>query len=309
MTLIDTLVPLFAVIGLGFGAVRLGLVPAQAVPALGALVIRLALPALIFLALTGASPAEFFDRALLLAYAAGSLATMGLCVVLARFVFRLDRPEIAVIAIGVSMSNSGFMGFPIGQALLGSQAATTVFAHAMMVENLVILPIGLILLARVQSGGVSGRALAADLARNPLILALAAGVTASALGITLPGVATATLGLLAQIASPLALLVIGGMLASLSGGARARPVALILAGKLALHPLAVWAAAAALPGAASPLTGAGILFAAMPMVTIFPLLCARAGAVSGRLAAVALMAATLASFFTLPVAIRMLGLA
>lgn len=309
MALIDTLVPLFAVIGLGFVAVRLGLVPAQAVPALGVLVIRLALPALIFLALAGARPAEFFDRALLLAYAAGSLATMGLCVALARFVFRMGRPEVAVIAIGVSMSNSGFMGFPIGQALLGTQTATTVLAHAMLVENLVILPVFLVLLARLQSDAVSSRALAADLARNPLILALAAGVTVSALGITLPGVATATLGLLAHTAAPLALLVIGGMLAGLSGGAPAGPVALILAGKLALHPLAIWAAAAALPGAASPLTSAGMLFAAMPMVTIFPLLCARAGAAPGRLAAVALMAATLASFFTLPVAIRLLGLA
>lgn len=309
MTLIDTLLPLFLLIALGFGAIRAGVVAAGAVPALGALVIRLALPALVFLALSRRPPAEVFEPTLFTAYAVGSLATMGLCVMVARALLGLGRAETAVVAIGVSMANSGFMGFPIGQAVLGAETAATVLAHTMLVENLVILPLGLMLLARAQSAQGAGQGLAGALLRNPLIIAIVAGVALATTGLHLPGVIRGVLDLLAQLAAPLALLVIGGMLASTPGGGARVPVVLILAGKLALHPLAVWAALLAMPGAPSPLAGAGVLFASMPMVTIFPLLCAPAGAAAGRLAALALMVATLGSFATLPLVIMLLGLA
>jgi len=83
-------------------------------------------------------------------------------------------------------------------------------------------------------------------------------------------------------------------------------VVLLVAGKLVVHPLTVWAALALVPDLDLALSVGAVLYAAMPMVTIFPILAARGG--QGQLAAKGLLAATLASFATLPLAITLLQL-
>ncbi len=304
MSLTDTLIPLFALIALGFGAVRLRLIAAEAVAPMGAVVIRLALPALIFLALAASPPAEAISPWLLAAYAAGSLATMAAALALARWGLGLDWAAASVVMLGAAAANSGFMGYPVAQALMGTEVAGRLLAHCMLVENLLVLPLGLAAMAWAQAG--SGVSPWAGVLRNPLIWALLAGLAVSALGLALPAPLTRALELLARMSAPLALLVIGGMLAGLSVRAGAGAVALAVAAKLGLHPMAVWAALQAVPALPPGLAAGAVLFAAMPMVTIFPLLAARAG--QGALGATALAAATLAAFATLPLIIPALGL-
>jgi len=310
MTLAGVLLPLFALIALGFASVRMRLIPAEGVAPMGAVVVRLALPALIFLTLAATPPAEAINPALLAAYGAGTLATMGLCLGLARWGLGLPAPVGATVLLGVALSNSGFLGFPLAQALFGADLAGRLLAHCLLVENVLVIPLGLTALALAQGAdgrapGAGGREALAGLARNPLLLALLAGLAVSALGLPLPAVVRDVLGMLARISAPLALLVVGGMLASLPARGGAAAVGLLVAGKLVLHPLAVWAALALLAVPAELAPGA-VLFAAAPMVTIFPLLAARGG--QGRLAAMGLLAATLGSFATLPAAIVLLGL-
>ncbi|MGY6695695.1 MAG: AEC family transporter [Roseinatronobacter sp.] len=309
MYLVHTVFPLFAVIGLGWLVVRSGYLDKQSVAPVGQVVIKVALPALIFLALAATPADQAFDIAFLVAYGLGSVMTMALCFAAARTLFALSHAEAAVIALGVSMSNSSFLGFPIAQALLPAEQAVRIFAHCLVVENLLILPIALLLIA-FNSPEQSTRPRLSILwaqIRNPLLLALVAGGTVSMLGLELPVAARTVLQLLAQLSAPLALLVIGGMLASLPARGRARAVALVVVGKLGLHPLAVWGALAIFPGVSAPLATAGVLFAALPMITIFPLLAARAG--QGQLAAFGVLAATLCSFATIPLLIHILGLA
>lgn len=304
MTLTETLVPLFLLIGLGFAAVRLRWLAPEGVAPAGQIVVRLALPALIFLAVAAAPPAEVLQPGLLVAYAAGSLAAFGLALAAARLALGLDPGAAAVVGLGSALANSGFMGFPVAQALMGPETAGRLLAHCMIVENILVIPLGLVLMAR--AGAAGGGGVWAGVLRNPLLVALAAGLAVSAAGLTLPGPLRAALDLLARLSAPLALLVIGGMLASLPAQGRPGAVALLVAGKLGLHPLAVWAGLAVVPGAGGGLAAGAVLFAAMPMVTIFPLLAARAG--QGQMAATGLIAATLASFASLPVAARLLGL-
>jgi malonate transporter and related proteins len=309
MVFLQTLLPIFAVIAIGFGAVRSGYLDRAHVAPAGQIVIRIALPALIFLALATTPATEAFDLRFLLVYGAGSFAVMVICAACARWALRMTWAEAAVVGLGVSMANSGFLGFPIGQALLGPETAIRIFAHCLIVENLVILPLALLFLSLAQQEPSSSpyARLVRDVLRNPLMLALVAGGAVSLLGLPLPIPAQATLKLLAQLSAPLALLVIGGMLASLPASGRIGAVGLIVGGKLVLHPLAVGLGAALMPGLSPQIAAGGILFAAMPMITIFPLLAARAG--QGQLAAFGLLVATLGSFASLPLVIHLLGLA
>jgi malonate transporter and related proteins len=300
MLVVNVLVPLFAVIGCGWLAIRSGYLARETVAPAGQIVIRIALPAVIFLSLASAPRDQTFDLPFLLAYAVASLAVFGACFAAARFILRMTQPEAAVIALGVGMSNSSFLGFPIGQALLGPELTIRTFSHCLIVENLLILPIALLALTPSGAGGILR-----DVGRNPLLIALVAGVAVAWLGVPLPEQVQSALTLIARLSAPLALLVIGGMLASLPAQGKLGAIGLLLLGKLVLHPLAVVLAAQGL-GAPDDLARAGVLFAAMPMITIFPLLAARAG--QGQLAAAGLMAATLASFGTLPIVIHLLAL-
>lgn len=308
MVLFDTLLPLFAIIGIGWFAVRNSYLGAETVQAAGQIVLRIALPSLIFLALASSPAGEVFDPRFLLVYGAGSLGVLILCYSIAMFGLRLDKGASAVVALGVSMANSGFLGFPIGQALLGQERGIRIFAHTLIVENILILPIALLLMAL--AGGEATPPLRKRLVRqvllNPLIIALVAGGLVTTAGLGLPESLRAVLDLLSRLSAPLALLVIGGMLASLPIAGRAASVGLIVLGKLVLHPLAVALAALVVSGTAPEMIQAGVLFAAMPMITIFPLLAGRVG--QGQFAAFGLLAATLGGFVTIPVVIYLLGL-
>ncbi|MFN7003448.1 MAG: AEC family transporter [Roseinatronobacter sp.] len=308
MILIQTILPIFAIIGLGFVAVRTGYLDRATVAPAGQIVIRIAMPALIFVALASTPIDQALELPFLLAYALGSLAVMGATFALARLALGLTALEASVAALGVSMANSGFMGFPIGQALLGAEDAIRIFAHCLVVENILILPLALLLLALygpAEAAGIRTR-IARDVLRNPLMIALAAGAAFSALGLSLPGPAQSVLEMLTRLSAPLALLVIGGMLATLPVAGRTTSVGLIVLGKLGLHPLAVWLAMALVPGVSPLMAAGGVLFAAMPMITIFPLLAGKAG--QGQLAAFGLLAATVTSFATVPLVIHLLGL-
>ena len=306
MMLILTLLPIFSVIVIGWLVVRTGYLDSSAVAPAAQVVLRIALPAVIFLALASAPRGEAFDLLFLLVYCVASLLALSGVYALARLVLGMSKSEATVIALGASMANSAFMGFPIGQAILGQAHAVRVFAHVLIVENLIMLPIALLLLTAAGNTTLSRVGVLREVLRNPLVIALVSGGAISALGVTLPEPATAILELLGRLSAPLALLVIGGMLATLPASGQLRAVMLIVGGKLVIHPFLVGVGVVLVPGVTPAMAVGGVLFAAMPMITIFPLLSARVG--QGQLAAFGLLSATVLSFLSLPVIIHYLGL-
>ncbi len=145
------------------------------------------------------------------------------------------------------------------------------------------------------------RQMARRLLTNPLILALFFGLTAALLELRLPAPLDRTVTMFAQASSALSLLVIGGRLVGLPLQGMAQRVLPVVAGKLFLHPLLVMTAFAglALVGFVLPteMRQAGILLAAMPVMSIYPILAQRHG-MEGD-AAATLLLSTLASFISL----------
>jgi predicted permease len=305
--------PIFAAISLGFATTRLGLFDRSDMRVLGRFVLHLALPALLFRALATRSLAEIFNPAYLLAYLGGSLLVLALAWWWFRRAERLDAAAAAFRAMGMCCSNSGFVGYPILLLLLAPVAGIAL-ALNMMVENLVMIPLLLLLAERGHHDGAPGwRTLARSLlrlGRNPMILAIPAGLAASLLGAALPAPVSRTIDMFASASAALSLFVIGGGLVGLPLKGLGRDVAPIVAGKLLLHPLAVLAGlwsvrALGMPPLDPALRTAAVLMAAMPMMGIYPAL-AQAHR-QEHVAAPALLAATVASFFTLSGALWMLG--
>lgn len=291
--------PIFVLIGIGFAAVRLKLVPDSLVQSLGFFVLNFALPALILDALLAQDLQQTLNWSYIAAYAAGSLAVFAVVLALLR---ALDKPlpHAAIAALGGCASNSGFVGFPVASLALGAPALTAL-PLSMLVENILIIPLALGLAELgLQEGQTPANVLRKTLrrlSRTPLILAILLGAVLSAAGLRLPGPLATALDMMADASIASALFVVGGTLAGLRAASLASDLPVIVAGKLVLHPLAVAGAFLAIGGVPPGLMAAGIVLAASPMLTIYPILGARFG--YERTGAAALLAATTLSFVTL----------
>jgi predicted permease len=277
--------------------VRAGWLARTDMRVLGQFVLRFALPALLFTMLARRSVAEIFDARFLLAYLGGSLIALTIGWFYAR---RKAASYRAFVGMGMSFSNSGYVGVPVLLPWLGPQAAVAI-ALAMIVENLVMLPLVLTLAerdgARRASATAALRDIATTLLRHPLVLAIAAGVAVAALGLALPAPLQRAVDMMAQASAAVALFVIGGSLVGLQLQGQRLDLAAVAVGKLVVHPLAVAALAWWLLADNTLLRTAAIALAAMPMLGIYPVLAQKHG--HEGFCAAALLVTTVASFFTL----------
>ncbi|WP_066258455.1 AEC family transporter [Hydrogenophaga flava] len=294
--------PIYLCIALGYLATRGGLFDRADMRVFGKFVINLALPALLFNALSQRSVGEIFNGRYLAAYALGSLILLGGAVLWYRKVAHEGMARSAILAMGMSCPNSGYVGYPVLLLTLGAPVAGVALALNMVVENLLIIPILLALadMERHEAGHWRQVVLQTlqGLVRNPLIIAIVAGFLVSALGVPMPSPVSRTVTLFAQASSALSLFVIGGSLVGLQLQGLRTAVAQIGVGKLVLHPLCLLAVMTWLVPIGDPqLKVALLLTGAMPMMGIYTILAQRHG--HEGLASAALLVGTMASFFTL----------
>ena len=297
--------PIYVIVLLGYLSTRFGLFDKPDMRVFGKFVLNLALPALIFNALAQRHITEVLRPAYLLAYLGGSLLIMSMAYLTARHLGGLNRIRSTFLAMGMSCSNSSFIGFPILMLMLAPVAGVAL-ALNVIVENLVMLPLLLVMAENARGGGGTWRQVAAGtlkrLSRNPLVLSVTAGLVVSLAEVELPAPMLRTVTLFAQASGGLSLFVIGGTLVGLSLSSGWQRVVPLVAGKLVGHPLAVLLVISLLPliGVAPmepSLRSAALLMAAMPMLSIYPIL-AQAYGEADR-SATALLICMVASFFTL----------
>jgi malonate transporter and related proteins len=297
--------PIYFTIALGYTCTRLGVFARSEMRVFGKFVINLALPALLFNALARRNIGEILNGSYLLAYALGTLSLITIVLFWCRRRAGLDASDSAVYVMGMACSNSSFVGYPILLLTLAPVAGVALALNT-IVENVLVIPLLLALAEQGREGSghwsVVLRQTLQRLARHPMIIALAAGFCMSLSGWGLPEPVARTVNLFAVCSGALSLFVIGGTLVGLPMRGMGRQVATIAAGKLLAHPLAVLLAALALPllGLAPldpALRMAAVLLAAMPTMSIYPIL-AQAYGREDRSAA-ALLITTIASFFTL----------
>ena len=303
--------PIYIVIALGYLSVRAGLFARADMRVLGQFVLYAALPALLFDAVARRPLGDILEWRYMAVFALGGLATMALGVLWMRRIARQTPLSSVVQAMGMCCPNSGFVGYPVNLLVLGPVAGV-ILGMNMLVENLLLIPLLMALMDAAAGGGhwrAVLRGAVAGLLRNPMVLALVAGLLAALLGLKLPPPLERSVGLFAQASAALSLFVIGGSLAGLQLQGMRRQVAQIAVGKLVLHPLltaaALWGLEAlGMPPLDAKLRIGVVLAAACPMFGIYPILAQKHG--HEGLAAAALLGTTVASFFTISLALWVL---
>ncbi|WP_417691787.1 AEC family transporter [Roseibium sp.] len=304
---------IFLLIAVGRFVVWRGIFDASGMRVLGAYVVNIALPCLIFNALNSSPIAEIFEPGYLIAFAAGSMIMLFGAYLISRKVLGMTGMESTFQGLGMSCANSGFVGYPILHIAMPA-IAPLVLAHNMVVETLMMLPLVLMLAERAQNAHLTGRRLALQigkrLAANPIIWAMATGILFSLSGLHLPGPLAQSADLLASSSAAVSLIVIGGSLGNLSLRSINVKVITIVAGKLLIMPVVMAVVAFSLVNSglitvAPDMLTALILSAGMPTMSLIPILALIYNA--GEEPGVALALSTALSFITISLLLWGLG--
>jgi malonate transporter len=258
------ILPFFAVIALGYLAVRTRFFSEEATVYLTRFVFYFALSAMLFGFAANLDVAAIFSWPFVFAYLSGTTAVWLLVAGLA--LWRGTNREEAVFEAHTGViGNVGFLGIPMLALLLGPQAVGPVLL-VLAVDLIVFSSILTMAITGLRAGRVSMQTfgiLALGLAKNPMIGSVVLGILWGSTGLALPGPVNEFMTLLGAAATPCALFAIGASLAGRSAE-RLEVAAWLSTAKLVLHPLAV-AGACWLFGVGGYNAGVMVAAAALPV--------------------------------------------
>lgn len=294
--------PFFALIGVGYWAGRTRFFTEEATAYLTKFVFYFALSAMLFRFAANLSLAEVLDWPLIGAYLWGCAVVYGIATAVA-FLRKQDVETAAIEAQCAVIGNTGFLGVPMLVLLMGEQAIGPVML-VLAVDLIVFSSLIVILITGSRDGRMSFgilKSVGGGLLRNPMIVAISAGLIWSAFEIPMPVPLDEFLAILGGAATPGALFAIGASLASKS--AERMNVALWLSFcKLILHPLFVAIGALLLFPVDTYSAGVIISAAALPVAGNVYMLAQHYGVAPHR-ASAAILFSTLISVATVSIVI------
>jgi len=268
----QVILPILILLLMGYCSVLIKMVTPEQIKALSAFVIKVALPAFLIQSLAHKNLQDIWHPAYFIAYGGGSLILFIFAFIIYRKFFKNSLTHSAVISMGASMSNTGFMGTAILTMLIGSHAAIYI-SLTLIIENLLIVALMLIL---AEAGMHEQQQLLPllkktffNLLKNPVIIAILVGMSCILLGLHLPSTLGQALELLGKTASPLALFAIGGSLVGIGLTAVNLQSVLLAMLKVILMPSVIFVLFLVTPNVSREMLYAGTLIAALPMPIAF----------------------------------------
>lgn len=291
--------PFFALIGLGYLALRLRILNEAASAALTKFVFYFALSAMLFKLSASLPLAEIWNPSLIGAYlgATGALYALQFALSRARGV---PLAEAAIEAQCTTIGNTGFLGVPMLAVLFGPASVAPILA-VLVVDTIVFSSLVTLLITAAQGQSRSLGPLLLGLVKNPMIVAMIAGFAWTGLGLPLSAPLHETLTILGAAATPCALFAIGASLAGRSLD-RVMVSSWLSFAKMVLHPAAVALFTLVLFDLPKEISGVLIAAAALPVAGNIYILAQHYGVAPQRVST-SILISTTASIVTIPVII------
>lgn len=269
---LNVVLPVFALILVGWLARKLNILGGNALTELNRFVVFMALPALLFDIIANARWADLAQPAFIATFSIGMMVVFFLTMLVQ---LRRTRhlADAAIDGLNVGYANTGFIGFPLALVFLGhGSLAPTLIATILTVS--VLFGIGIVIIETGLQGEVRrhiilGRVLK-SLLRNPLLVSPVIAIFVPALGLEVPDAVNVFLKLLGGAASPCALIALGLFLASQpprktkDGNVT---ITMLVALKLLVQPLLTWWLATSVFNLPALLVHTAVLLAALPTGT------------------------------------------
>ena len=183
---------------------RKGFLSPQGTKDLGAILLRVIIPCVIVKSYI----TEFSRERLLELALSAELALIGfiLAMVISYLVFGKRR---RLENFAASFCNAGFIGIPLAQAIIGEEGVFYIAASVALL-NLFQWTYGVYIMAD-RKDAISAK----TIAKNPVVIAIVIGVVLFVSRIPVPGIVTSTLGYIAGMNTPIAMILMGTYLAKL----------------------------------------------------------------------------------------------
>ncbi len=245
--LLDVILPVFLVIGFGYLAVWRGILNDNAIDGVMRFTQNIAIPALLFRAISQLDLAQSFDFKLLGTYYFGATIAFGLGLLGARALFKRSWEESVAIGFCALFSNSLMLGLPITERAFGADALVSNYAivalHSPFCYGIGITAMEI---ARANAAGTGTstatliKTIFKAMFRNALIVGIGLGFIVNLSGLMLPTPFTDALDLLVRTALPAALFGVGGILVRYRPEGDLKVIAYVCAVTLIVLPAMVW---------------------------------------------------------------------
>jgi predicted permease len=265
--LLSNLIGLFLLIGVGFFAVRTGILPAEASKPMTALLMKITVPATIVSSMLRPLDMGFLKMG-------ASMLLVGL-VILPLFsaaslglsrLFRVPDGRRGMWCFCATFCNSGFMGFPVALALFGEEGlALTVILSIPF--NLMMYSIGAKMVCMDLPRDGSAQAISwGKVIFSVINLSLVVGLFFYFTQIQLPQAVRGPLDYLAGVTTPLSMMITGMNLSQGKAGDifRDRDILTAAGTRLLILPVLAWGLMRLVPGLSSLVLGAALLNFSMP---------------------------------------------
>jgi malonate transporter and related proteins len=234
-SILDIILPVFLILGLGYAAAWAKLFQADVVDGLMRYAQNFAAPILLFKSISTLDLTRAYDAGLLVSFYAGAFASFAIGFAGAIYAFKRPLPDAVAIGFACLFSNSLLLGLPITERAYGPAALSGNFAiisiHAPMLYTFGIL---LMEIARGRGHNLSVATLANRILRSVAVQPLIFGIVMG-FAVNLTGLSSAV-AMLAATAIPTALFGLGGVLARYSFEGDKATTAMICGCSLVIHP-------------------------------------------------------------------------
>lgn len=309
-TLIYSVLPVFIIVGLGYVARKLQFFKARWIDALIGYVYYVALPALIVTSIVNLNFENNNIGSVLVWNIVFLIISAILCLFFMKLV-RIKKKDRAVFFLAAIVSNTIYLGIPLTTSVLDVDFGSS--GYALLVLIGVIQLMGSIFIALVVNeflfvGNKNVRSIATRLAKNPLVIAIAAGVLFAILPVpdAMSDVAMTPLVMLAASASPVALFVLGTYLYGHAFKASIYEITMVTVWKLAFAPILAYAVVIFMQPTDFVANGM-IIFASMP-TAVTALIIAKSYKFNTDFIAATILVGTVISILTISGIIIALGL-
>ncbi|MFT5505484.1 MAG: malonate transporter [Gammaproteobacteria bacterium] len=238
---LSVILPFFAIMVAGYLVGKFRLLPNNASEVLSRFVFVIAMPALIFIAVSKVSTSDFFNGSFIAALGGGMAFMFVLGLVVDRWVFKGDMTSHAFHGLALMFSSTAYIGLPLLLTLFGDEALAPGIIGAVITGTL-FAPIT-ILIAELSQGN--------SYLKNPLLpfttaltrppmLATVAGLLVSTSGYALPDTIIRFCEVLGSAFVPCALLSAGLFISSCQLKSTSTEIGWMVFAKLIIHPAITW---------------------------------------------------------------------
>lgn len=208
--LADPILPVFAILALGFAMGRFGYMSADGARAINKLAMVVLLPTLLF-GLIANAPVENFRLAPLTWYFASEIILFTAGYLVATRLLRRERGESVLMAFAGIFSNSVLFVLPISLLIYGPDKVLAITA-VVTLDSTIPFAAAIVVMQVITSGRATVGAALLSVLRTPLLIAMVAGAIVNLSDIVMPGPIETFVHFNGSAAGPVALFALGVVL-------------------------------------------------------------------------------------------------